>query len=137
MRLNLTNPLMVLTVSSALTLIAACAPPPATNTGQSVDKLLSSPPPTLVMVRNQQAADMKVYVVAGSAEHRLGLVSAASTVTFRLPGVILTPADVRLLAVPLGAGESHATDLVTVNAGNYMVFTIGQTQAMSNLVWRR
>jgi hypothetical protein len=90
-----------------------------------------------VTIHNQQPTDMKVYVVAGSAEHRLGLVSALSTATFRIPSVVPSPSDLRFVAVPLANGEPQSTDLITVSAGNRMVFTIGQGPASSNLILRR
>ncbi|MGK2960937.1 MAG: hypothetical protein ACSLFK_02185 [Gemmatimonadaceae bacterium] len=130
---NLTR---LLTPVLVLAMVTACAPA-GRNTGQSVDAFLASGAVTTVTVNNQQPSDMKVYVVAGSAEHRLGLVSALSRATFGIPSVIPSPSDVRFVAVPLASGESQSTDLITVFAGDGVVFTIGHGPGSSNLILRR
>ena len=136
MRSNLITPFTLLTISSGLALATACSPA-AWNSGLTDVSPLGSKVAATVTIHNQQASDIRVYVVAGSAEHRLGLVTALSTATFRIPSVVPSPSDLRFRAVPLASGEPQSTDMITVFAGNSLVFTIGHGPATSNLVLRR
>lgn len=90
-----------------------------------------------VTVHNDQWADMRVYVVDGNSEYRLGTVPAMSSATFKVPKVISSPSELRFLAASLTSDESRSSELVTVFAGSAVEFTIGQTRVLSSLFVRR
>lgn len=136
MQWNLTTPLTLLTLAAALAFTTACGSS-VRNGGRPADVPLAAGIPTTVTIDNQLPSDMRVYVVAGGAEHRLGLVSALSTATFRIPSVIPSGSDLRFRAVPLAGGEPQSTDMITAFAGNSIAFTIGHGPATSSLSLRR
>lgn len=113
----------------AFTVITGCAPP------SQVAPLIS--PVSTITVHNLQSSDMKIYLLAGSAEHKLGSVSAKSSMTFRIPSVLPTPSDLSLRAVPLVSGETQSTERVTLWPNSDLVFTIGQGAATSALLRKR
>ena len=114
--------------------LTGCAP--ATRNGQAVDTRFT-PPAATITVHNQQLAEMRVMIISGSAEYRLGEVSAMASATFKVPRVIASPSDVRFFAVSLASDESRSSEPVTVFAGDAVEFTIGSTRSLTSLFVRR
>ncbi len=131
MRSRITNPLRWLSITALLaaSAITGCAPP------SQVTPLASTP--ATVTVHNQQSSDVKIYLLAGSAEHKLGSVNSMSSATFRIPGVLPTPSELSFRAVPVVSGETQSTDRITLWPGSDLVFTVGQGAATSSLLRRR
>lgn len=136
MRQTLGNPFKALLLSAVLSFgtVPGCAPAAASA---RLPIYPSSGPTVTVTVNNRHWTDMRVYIIASSAQHRLGLVSGLSSATFNVPRVIPTPSELRFLAVPLAHGESQSTDAIVVAAGDAVVFTIGHIPASSSLSLRR
>ncbi len=135
MKQDITNPKWLLTATMLFGLATGCAPV-ATNMRPAVSPSLGELPAT-VTVDNQQVADMRVYIVVGGAQYRLGLVSALSSATFKIPRVISLSSDVRFVAASLASEDSHSTPAVRDQEGDAIVFTIVQTRTMTNLLVRR
>ena len=126
--------LLVLSTAISLATATACASA-SQNQQATVAPQLSAA--ATVTVHNEQWADMRVYIIDGDAEYRLGTVPAMSSATFKVPKVISTPSEVRFFAASLTSDESRSSETVTVFAGSAVEFTIGQTRVLSSLFVRR
>ncbi|NIP78330.1 MAG: hypothetical protein GWM90_03670 [Gemmatimonadetes bacterium] len=75
-------------------------------------------PSTRVRVENHHWSDVTVYVLAGPAKRRLGLVVTTDVKVFELPESMLNgQGSVRLLVDPIGGGRRHITRPILVNEG--------------------
>ena len=127
--------LLVLSTAISFGTATACASASQNHQPPIVPQL--SAPAATVTVHNEQWADMRVYVIDGSAEYRLGTVTAMSSATFKVPKVISSPSELRFFAASLTSDESGSSEPVTVFAGSAVEFTIGQTRVLSSLFVRR
>ena len=126
--------LLVLSTAISFGTATACA---STNQNQQAPLGRQLSAAATVTVHNEQWADMRVYVVDGDAEYRLGTISAMSSATFKVPRVISSPSELRFFAASLTSDESRSSEPVTVFAGSAVEFTIGQTRVLSSLFVRR
>jgi hypothetical protein len=93
-------------------------------------------PGATVTVRNNQWADVRVYVAAGSTSHRLGLVPSMSERTFEMPRVLVLPAPVRFTAIPIAEEDGQTSKAEVVAGGEHLVFTVENAASQSSLVKR-
>jgi hypothetical protein len=137
MRTKLAGPgwLLLTAVLSSSGTVTGCAS--AIRNDQVLDTRVATPPATTITVHNQHLLEMRVIIVSGSAEYRLGQVSGMSTAIFKVPRVISSPSDVRFLTVSLASEESRSSEPVTVFAGDAVEFTIGSTRGLTSLFVRR
>lgn len=134
-RKRIQQTLLVLATAISFGTTTACTSASQSHQPPIVPQL--SAPTATVTVHNEQWADMRVYVVDGTAEYRLGMVPAMSSATFKVPKVISTPSELRFLASSPTSDESRSSEPVTVFAGSAVEFTIGQTRVLSSLFVRR
>lgn len=136
MRRTLTNPGWLL-LSAALSFgtVTACVST-AQHRRPQIDPHASAPAGT-VTVHNQQLTEMRVYIVDGSAQYRLGLVPAMSSATFKIPRVVAGPKELRFLAASLTDDDTRSSEPLVMSATDAIEFTIGQTRVLSSLFLRR
>jgi hypothetical protein len=93
--------------------------------------------PAVVRVRNQNYADINVYLVQTGMRRRLGTVPGLSTQRFTVPrDVPLEAADIRLLADPIGGSGTYLSPAVQVHPGQEMDLVIAASLHLSSLaVW--
>lgn len=93
----------------------------------------------VVRVENQNWSDMVVYVVQGSMRMRLGTVTSMRSVTFRVPHVFQgNGGEIRLLADPIGSGETYLSDPVRLRDGEQLSLSVQNSLQLSNIaVFRR
>jgi hypothetical protein len=88
----------------------------------------------LVSVRNNNWADMNVYLLRSGSRFRLGTVGAATSRTFRLPeATVASTPEVQLLADPIGGARAYVSPGILVGRGEQIVWTIENTLALSSL----
>lgn len=87
--------------------------------------------PVHIEVDNQNTATMRIVILRNSTRTRLGLVTSMSTDTFRVPNHLASRAQFRLAAEPVGGFESHATEELTVRAGDWLHYVINPQIATS------
>ena len=80
---------------------------------------------------------MRVSISLGGVDYRLGLAPAMTSVEFKIPRVIATPAEIRFDAKAVSGDESRSSEPVSVSAGDAVEFTIGQTRFITSLFVRR
>lgn len=90
-----------------------------------------------VEVRNNNWADMTVYLERNGLRQRLGTVTSMASKRFKVPRAFLsTNGSVRLVADPIGSREQHVTSPVQVWAGQTVAFTIENHMSISSVsVW--
>jgi hypothetical protein len=107
----------------------ACRSSNAYDVGQQADGA------TLV-VRNDNFADVDVYVVSAGLPTRVGTVTGNSTARFALSPSIIGPGDLRVIATPIGGnGRAYSGPLI-VSPGQTIEFTIGPVLRQSNAIVR-
>ena len=83
-------------------------------------------------VENGLDRDVRVFLLRGGAEIRLGVVAGLATRTFRVPRVLLpTMATLRLRGVALGGGSVDSPELATV-PGDDVVWILGPRLGQSS-----
>lgn len=90
-----------------------------------------------VEVRNNNWADMTVYLERNGTKQRLGTVTSMAKRRFKIPGSFLTNSgSVRLMADPIGSAERHVSSPVQVWPGQTVAFTIENHLAISSVLVR-
>ncbi|MBA2688244.1 MAG: hypothetical protein H0U64_09105 [Gemmatimonadaceae bacterium] len=100
----------------ALVLVGACRhdPTPATNQ-----------PPTTLRVENRAFLDMTVYIVRGSASHRLGNAGGNSTTILKIPDRFLFgPTSLRFQVRPIAARREPVSEEILVTPGDEVSIVI-------------
>jgi uncharacterized RmlC-like cupin family protein len=105
-----------------LVLLAACALGAAcASTGANTAKREA----TTVLVDNQSALDMNIYVLRGGERVRLGTANSLQKTTFTIPaGIVFGPTSVRFLADPIGSSREPVSDEITVTEGEQVELRI-------------
>lgn len=114
--------------------LTGCAP--ATRTQPDVIAPRVDARQATVTVHNQQPADMRIFISLGNVDYRLGLAPAMSSIEFKIPRVIPTPAEIRFSAKTVSGDESQSSEPVSVSAAEAVEFTIGQTRVITSLFVR-
>ncbi len=109
----------------------ACARHPSPD---GVETALVDPnTPIEVEVENHGWSDAAIYLLSGGLRHRVGLVTGSSSQIFSVPGSYLgTMGEIRLQAHPIGSNGSMTTDLMTVQPGQVIRFTLENHLANSS-----
>lgn len=119
------------TLASCLAVTIACA----RNAGpDGVDTALADPnAPIALEVENHGWADAAIYLLSGGLTRRVGLVTGSSTQSFTVPArYIGAMGEIRLQAHPIGSNGVHTTDLMTVQPGQIVRFTVENHLANSS-----
>ena len=94
-------------------------------------------PVAFVSVENHNFNDVNVYAYPQTGiRRRLGTVTGASAVTFRLPREVVFSGMVRIVAVPIGGFGRAVTEQISVNRGDTIVFNVEQNLALSSVIIR-
>jgi hypothetical protein len=81
--------------------------------------------PTPVRVQNQSWADVRVYVIAGTQRHRLGIVTGSSTQTLRIPAHLVAGGrELSFLVDPIGSRTTATSFSVFALPGETVTLTI-------------
>jgi hypothetical protein len=90
-----------------------------------------------VEVKNNNWANIAVYLVRSGMRTRLGMVTSMKTEIFRIPRALLGGTeDVRLVADPIGSSEVYTTPAVQVWPGQTVALTLENHLAISSVaVW--
>jgi hypothetical protein len=122
---------LVPTIVSALTLTIACARQPGPD---GVDTALADPnTPVAVEVENHGWSDATIYLLSGGLTRRVGMVTGSSSQSFTVPSSYIgTMGEVRLQAHPIGSSGTMTTDLMTVQPGQIIRFTVENHLANSS-----
>src|SRR5207249_2355191 len=114
-----------------VTLNIACARNPAPD---GTDTALVDPnSPIEVQVENHGWSDATIYVLSGGLTRRVGMVTGSSSQSFTLPASYIgTMGEIRLRAHPIGSNGSLTTDLMTVQPGQLVRFTVENHLANSS-----
>ena len=95
---------------------------------------------TAVSIRNNNWADVKVYMVpaSGARPVRMGTVTSMTTVRIPLRGAVASELDregsLRFLIRPLGSRSSYTTHSVIMTPGDVMSLTVANQLRLSTLV---
>jgi hypothetical protein len=89
-----------------------------------------------VRVVNHSQLDATIYLVHDGARDRLGTVTAASTSAFAVRGRSLATGDFTLVADPLGATRTTATERLNVLQGMEFIWTIESDFSRSSVLVR-
>ncbi|HYK83670.1 MAG TPA: hypothetical protein VEU55_11055 [Gemmatimonadales bacterium] len=85
-------------------------------------------------IDNHHWLDVEVSVLHGGQTTRVGLITAATSQSFVLPTYLLGPGgDIRLIATPIGGGQSVVTPLITIGGGQSVDWTLERTLSTSSL----
>ena len=86
-------------------------------------------------VRNDNWADMKLYVVRLGTRYRLGTVNSFQSVTYDLPTHLQADiSELQLLAVPIGGTRSVLSPIVYPSAGDEVVWGLQNNLALSGTI---
>ena len=118
-----------LAIGVAASTMAACASP--STTFRQMDLL-----PAMVTVRNDNWSDAQIYLISHSQKVRLGVVTAATSATFRVPRAIVLPGDIQLVAAT-ASGDQVVTESITATAGRTVLFNVEHVLMYSTLLKRR
>jgi hypothetical protein len=119
------------TLASCVALTVACAH----NRGpEGVETAMVDPnAPIAVEVDNHGWADAAIYLVSGGLTRRVGLVTGSSSQSFTVPASFIgTMGEIQLRAHPIGTTGSMTTDLMTVQPGQVVRFTVENHLANSS-----
>lgn len=124
---------------AAVLVAAACA----RGGGQDTGPAPAAPPdsvataPVEVFIRSFHQQPVRVFVVRGATSHRLGLVAEGRGRTFSLPrgfygrGVVM-----HFVFTLVGGGERFASEQLSLDAGNYVEWTLAQQLKYSTVfIW--
>ncbi len=79
----------------------------------------------ILLVRNHHWLDLNVYLMRGTLKQRLGTVTGASEKSFNIPWARLAgETGLRLLADPVGQREELREEVLAVNPGSVVEWTI-------------
>jgi hypothetical protein len=90
---------------------------------------------TTLNVFNNNWSDMTIYVERSGVRSRIGRVSGMSQETFKVPPA-LTGGDVRIVARPLGAGDSYVSQPLLMQNGRLVELRLENNLRLSNFaIW--
>lgn len=126
-------------LAAGMMMVAGACAPAAGTTAYAPGLDGVGPEETTVRVENNNWDNMTVYVVRGSARHRLGMVTSMNAETFRIPAAFMSGTEaVRLVADPIGSSNTYVTPSVQVKPGEQIEFDIENHLAISSVsVWSR
>jgi hypothetical protein len=91
-----------------------------------------------VRVENHHFNDMNVWATRpGGDRIRLGMVTGASTTTFKLPRNLVAFGSIDIVAVPIGGFGRARSGELSISPGETIVFRVEQRLASSNAVVER
>ena len=85
-------------------------------------------------VRNDNFADMDVYVVSEGLASLVGTVNGMSKASFILDPTFFPSSDLRVVATPIGGNGRAASDRLIVPPGHTIDFTIGAVARESRAI---
>ena len=88
----------------------------------------------VLIVEDQNYADMDVYAVSGGLATRVGTVSGLSTQSFFLNRSLIDVEPIRIVATPIGGNGRASSGNLTVGAGSTIRFTIGTSLSQSHAI---
>lgn len=86
-----------------------------------------------LVVRNDNFADVDVFVIAQGQRLRLGMVNGNSTMRFRIPPADLTSGQVDIVASRIGGNGHASSGTVNVTGGQTIQFTIAPVLSQSSV----
>jgi len=88
-----------------------------------------------VQVLNHNWSDVRVYALRGGQRYRIGTVTALTSAVLRIPGNLQPDVfGVQLLAVPIGARDTHVSPVVDVIEGERLLWSLENNLDLSSLV---
>lgn len=124
------KPLYVLAFTTGI-LLGGCA----SNAGPDSELRSRAPEKTSVQVSNNNWLDVNVFAVRGDQRVRLGMVTSMSTKLLRVPGAFLSgPADLQLIADPIGSSMSYSSEPINVWPGQTITLAVENQLSLSHVV---
>lgn len=110
-------------LASCLALTMACTHNPAPD---GVETAMADPnAPIAVEVENHGWADATIYLVSGGLTRRVGMVTGSSSQSFTVPATYIgTMGEFQLKAHQIGSPGSLTTDVMTIQPGQMIKFTV-------------
>jgi hypothetical protein len=116
--------------------LAAAVPLGGCHGGSKSGQVAPATAGVTVEVRNQNFADMDVYVVSEGLATRLGTATGHSTTTFGLDGSFFPSSDLRIVATPIGGNGRASSGIVQISPGQTLEFTIAPLLRASSVLIR-
>jgi len=111
---------------------AACVHPTTGLRSQAAVRAAPNVPGAMLVVRNDNFADMNVYVLRGGvALQRLGMVTGGTSAAFPLPGSLFPNGMLQLVGRLIGGGGTVRSDAVLVTPGQTVTFMVQPNLAAS------
>jgi hypothetical protein len=123
--------------AAAVALVGVLAGACASGSGGALDTNGVGSEALVVEVTNHNWADMNVYAVHLGTRTRLGTVVSMTTETFTLPDrARMADGALRLMASPIGSNRTHLTDLILVDEGDRIEWSLENSLALSSYLVR-
>ncbi len=116
--------------ATALSVVAGCA---RATSGSGSATAPGKEGAIVVVVQNDNFADMDVYVISEGLATRLGTVTATSTQRFTLDPSFLPTDQLRLVATPIGGNGRASSGPLLVRVGQTITFMIRPLLRMSSV----
>src|SRR5215208_4009415 len=115
-------------VMFSISLGAACASrgtPGSTGPAAPPPPLSFEQAPVVLTVENHNWQDIVVYAVYDGSRSRLGMITTARTVSFRLPPRLIgRSGNLYFIADPIGASKRFESEMVVVQPGQIISWTL-------------
>ncbi|HEU4648744.1 MAG TPA: hypothetical protein VFS33_06755 [Gemmatimonadales bacterium] len=124
-------PRMFSSLATCLALTMACAHNPAPDGVETA--MADRNAPIAVEVENHGWADATIYLVSGGLTRRVGMVTGSSSQSFTVPATYIgTMGEFQLKAHQIGSPGSLTTDVMTIQPGQMIKFTVENHLANSS-----
>ena len=94
------------------------------------------PAPVYIDIVNHNSSDMDVFTVHSGMRIRLGTVVAATTVHFKTASREFADGSMQLYASPIGGPRGYLSEMIYVQPGVVVTWTLEQSLMQSSLVVR-
>lgn len=78
----------------------------------------------ILVVENQNFADVDVYALSAGLPTRIGTVPGNTTLRFALSSTVIAASDFRLIATPIGGNGRGVSNILVVSPGQTIKFTV-------------
>lgn len=123
---------LITAAAAAVIALAACARSGPVRQSSSGDVAPAAAGSITVDVRNDNFADMDVYVVAEGLPTRLGTVTGNSRGSFRLDASFVPTDQLRVVATPIGGNGRASSGTLLVSPGQTVEFRIAPVLRQSS-----
>ena len=125
---------LALVATMLTTSVSACRTAAPLDVPQSEGE---HPEGVMLVVRNDNYSDMKIFAVRGGQRTRLGTAIGNTSTSFKIAERFYSfGGDMRVDATPIGGNEYASTGTVVVSPGQTIVFTIAPVIRMSAVLLR-